>query len=152
MTWRTLMEVKLMKNQDENEDIREELKKIQIELEKTQLQLVDLETKNIQLQERMRMAEDDHSAVKGDLIATKEELTITKNDLTTAKGALICQEDLKLKDHELEREISFLKNPPFFHACGAHWSSLYITNQIIPYSTLLYSSTNTEGGDLDTSS
>jgi septal ring factor EnvC (AmiA/AmiB activator) len=92
-----LMEVKLMKNQDEYEDNREEQKKIQIELEKTQLQLVNLKTKNIKLQERMMMAEDDHSAVKGDLIATKEELTITKDDLTTVKDALICQEDLKLR-------------------------------------------------------
>ena len=47
-------------------------------------------------------------------------------------------------------DLSFLKEPPFFHACG-YQSSTTITGQTITYTSLLYSSTNTEGGDLDTS-
>merc|ERR1712183_740851 len=41
---------------------------------------------------------------------------------------------------------------PHMHACGAHYYSLFISSAIIPYSTLLYSSTNTEGGGPDITS
>ena len=119
------------------------------------------------------MNEDDQSASKEDLIATKDDLIATKDDLIATKGDLTAtmddltaikddllatfddltcsMEDLKVKDQELERDMSNLKNPPFVHACGAHYSSLSIKGQTIPYSSLLYSSTNTEGGDLDVS-
>merc|ERR1711892_1353286 len=73
--------------------------------------------------------------LEAELKMTKEELTATKDDLTS-------------KDHELERDLSIIRNPPFIHSCGYQYSTR-ITRQTIPYSSLLYSSTNTEGGGLD---
>ena len=81
--------------------------------EKTQRELLELRTENLQL---------------------KEDLANTKDDLANTK------EDLLIKEQELEKDVSFLKNPPFFHACGAHYGSRSITRQTIPYSRLLYSS------------
>jgi hypothetical protein len=96
----------------------------------TEEKLLELKTENVQLKERMKITEEA-------LINTKEDLANTKEDLLT-------------KDQELEMDVSFLKEPPFFHACG-YKDYTYITGQTIPYSSLLYSSTNTEGGDLDIS-
>jgi hypothetical protein len=47
--------------------------------------------------------------------------------------------------------LAAIKNPPFFHTCGAHYAGLSINKQTISYSSLLYSSTNTDCGDLDIS-
>ena len=47
---------------------------------------------------------------------------------------------------DLEREVSFLKSPPFSFACGSHYDPISTTSQAISYSTLLYSSSgNIEG-------
>ena len=52
---------------------------------------------------------------------------------------------------ELELEVTRVKEPPFIHACGSHnTSGLSIQSGTIPYSRLLYSSTNQETGGLDT--
>merc|ERR1719347_622850 len=53
---------------------------------------------------------------------------------------------------ETKSEIQRMKNTPYMHACGAHIDKLNMKSAIIPYSTLLYSSTNTEGGGLDIAS
>ena len=45
--------------------------------------------------------------------------------------------------------MSFLKEPPFFHACGYQGVVIRITKQTVPYKSLIYSSTNTESGGLD---
>jgi hypothetical protein len=126
-------EEKLMNTHNDCVRNQDEQKKTQEELKKTQEVVLELQTRNIQLEERIRIAEDDQCA-------TKDDLTATKNALNT-------------KDQELEMDVSFLKNPPFFHACGARhgWLS-HITSQTISYSSLLYSSTNTEGGDLNIAS
>merc|ERR1711892_771878 len=89
------------------------------------------------------------TATKEELTAIKEELTATKEELTATKEELSAtRDDLISKDHELERDVSISRNPPFIHSCGYQYSS-HITHQTIPYSSLLYSSTNTEGGGLD---
>merc|ERR1712183_1188848 len=79
---------------------------------------------------------------------TRDELLRTKEDLLTTK------EDLKANDVsilKLEREVSFLKDPPWSFACGAHSESNNIASQVISYTTLLYSSTNVPGVGLDIS-
>merc|ERR1712154_266150 len=58
---------------------------------------------------------------------------------------------LMKKENELESEITRMRNPPYMHACG-YQGYTYIKSATIPYSTLLYSSTNTEGGGLDIAS
>ena len=69
--------------------------------------------------------------------------------------AIICQiEDhalTKSKTVELERKVAILRAPPFIHACGSHSDYLPGSYMTIPYTSLLYSSTNTEGGGLDIS-
>ena len=60
---------------------------------------------------------------------------------------------MKAKDvmtQELEREVSFLKDPPWTFACGFVFS-LTTTHKAISYDTLLYSSTNVAGAGLDIS-
>jgi septal ring factor EnvC (AmiA/AmiB activator) len=167
-----LLEEKQMKTQDEYEKTQEELKKTQMELKKTQTELHELKTKDIRLEELLRMNEDDLNASKDDLTAIKDDLAATKNDLTATKDDLTAtkddltatkddltatkddltftKEDLLTKDQELEMDMSFLKEPPFFHACG-YQDGASTNRNTIPYSSLLYSSTNTEGGGLDVS-
>jgi hypothetical protein len=77
-----------------------------------------------------------------------ERLALTEENLKQTQGELL---ELKTENVQLKMDVSFLKNPPFFHACGAHFNRLSISGQTIPYTSLLpYPSTNTEG-DLDIS-
>merc|ERR1711874_308204 len=75
-----------------------------------------------------------------DLATTKDDLATTKDDLATTKTALM----------ELELEMTRVKEPPYIHACGSHNNYLHIVTETIPYTSLLYSSTNQETGGLDT--
>merc|ERR1711892_1461216 len=63
---------------------------------------------------RMLLLEAELKMTKEELTATKEELSATRDDLTS-------------KDHELERDVSIIRNPPFIHSCGSHYSYLTIT-------------------------
>ena len=76
---------------------------------------------------------------EAELAATKDELTATKDKLAATK------DDLKERTGELEREVAILRNPPYIHACGSHCDGLSGSYMTIPYTSLLYSSTNTEG-------
>ena len=58
----------------------------------------------------------------------------------------ITKEALMFKTDELEREVAILKAPPYIHACGSHYEGLSAIDVTIPYTSLLYSSINTEGG------
>ena len=101
---------------------------------------------------RLYKAEDqltELAITKTELAETKSELVTTKKDLATTKHAL---NEVAKKNNELESEITRMRNPPYMHACGAHYDYLDIKSATIPYSTLLYSSTNTEGGGLDIAS
>ena len=42
-----------------------------------------------------------------------------------------------------------MRAPPYIHACGSYFEGLSGSYQTIPYTSLLYSSTNTERGGLD---
>merc|ERR1712037_714424 len=76
-----------------------------------------------------------------DLAFTKKQLAVALDDLATTKTALM----------ELELEVTRVKEDPFIHACGSHYSPLYTMSGTISYSSLLYSSTNMPGvGGLDT--
>merc|ERR1711892_472505 len=124
------------KNELENivKEMRMEVNDIKSCLDATKAELVELKTKNTELKERLETAED------------VLKLTATKDDLTATNLKL---DDLTSKDHELERDVSIIRNPPFIHSCGSHYEYLSIASQTIPYNRLLYSSTNTEGGGLD---
>merc|ERR1719309_1501321 len=135
----------------------------------------------IEMNERLSLAEGktkaELAAIKDDLAVTKDELAATKDELAVTKDALakavldqaeahaitkenhaITKEALTItnvalmsKTDELEREVAILKAPPYIHSCGSHYDLLSGSSGTIPYTRLLYSSTNTEGGGLDIS-
>ena len=89
------------------------------------------------------------------LVLTEEGLIKSKEDQRIAKDELFrLQEELKAKDvsiKQMEKEMSSLKDPPFTFACGGHSDTHYATSLTIPYTTLLYFSSNVEGASLDIS-
>merc|ERR1711887_394195 len=121
----------------------------------------------IEMNERLSLAEGktkaELAATKDELAATKDELAVAKDELAATKAVLdqteayvitkddlaITKEALMSKTDELEREVAILKAPPYIHACGSNFNYLSGSSGTIPYTTLLYSSTNTEGGGLD---
>merc|ERR1711892_888855 len=113
--------------------------------------MMEMNGRMLLLEAELKMTKEELTATKEELklTATKEELTATKEELTATKEELSAtRDDLTSKDLELERDVSILREPPFIHSCGYQYSTT-ITSQTIPYSSLLYSSTNTEGGGLD---
>merc|ERR1711892_889469 len=126
-------------------EMRMEVNELRSCLEETKAELVELKTKNMELKERLETAEDDLTNTKDDLTATKDELTATNAKLDDLTSFV---DDLTSKDNELERDVFIIRNPPFIHSCGSKHDTS-IPRQTIPYSSLLYSSTNTEGGGLD---
>merc|ERR1719153_702057 len=107
-----------------------------------------------QMNERVAKTEAELVLTKDELAATKDELVATKVTLANAvidltEAHSITKDNLMFKTDELEREVAILKAPPYFHACGSHKGYLSASSGTIPYTSLLYSSTNTEGGGLD---
>merc|ERR1712055_722439 len=113
-----------------------------------------------EMNERLAKTEAELTLTKDELAATKDELAVTKDALAKAvidqtefyaitKDLAITKDALMSKTDELEREVAILKAPPYSHACGSHYNGLSDRSGTIPYTSLLYSSTNTEGGGLD---
>merc|ERR1712212_681012 len=124
----------------------------------------------IEMNERFSVTEVKLAKTEAELAATKDELAVTKDDLADTKNALtkavsdqaenhaitredldITKEALMFKTDELEREVAILKAPPYIHACGSHYDVISASSGTIPYTSLLYSSTNQEDGGLDIS-
>merc|ERR1719187_230050 len=83
---------------------------------------------------------------------TEDKLAEALIDLSETKKAQIETKTILMKkNNELESEITRMRNPPYMHACGYIFYT-DIKSGTIPYSRLLYSSTNTEGGGLDIAS
>ena len=59
-------------------------------------------------------------------------------------------DDLTVQHAMLEKTLFKLRNAPYLYICGEN-AGLSFTSHTIPYHTILYSSTNTEGGGLDIS-
>merc|ERR1719477_198766 len=91
---------------------------------------------------------DDLAITKDELAATKDELAITKDELAISKADNAIT---KARTDELEREVAILRAPPYIHSCGSNSGLVSGSSGTIPYTSLLYSSTNTEGGGLDIS-
>jgi len=141
-----LLEAELKMTKEELTATKEELKltatKEELTATKEELTATKEELTATKKELKLTATKEELTAIKEELTATKEELTATKEELSATR------DDLISKDHELERDVSISRNPPFIHSCGYQYSS-HITHQTIPYSSLLYSSTNTEGGGLD---
>ena len=87
------------------------------------------------MNERLTVNEEKLQMAEEELKWTKEEL---KSSMTTIK--------------ELEREVSFLKEPPWTFFCGSQPNGIIGSSQVLSYETLLYSSSNVDGAGLDLSS
>merc|ERR1719481_716943 len=109
------------------EEIKEMMRDMNIRVQKA-------EEKWTKTEDKLAEALIELAKTETDLAETKTKLVTTENDLATTKHAL-----------------NELANPPYMHACG-YKSSTNIKSATIPYQTLLYSSTNTEGGGLDIAS
>merc|ERR1711909_222477 len=87
----------------------------------------------------MGQAKEDLDTMKEMMMEMKMEM---EERLSVAEGKLV----------ELESEVAILRDPPYLHACGANDDVLNLpAGKTITYNTLLYFSTNTEGGGLDIS-
>ena len=108
----------------------------------------------LEMNEKLAKMEEDLALALTDLASTKDGLAATRDDLAKALNNLATKDDLattKTTLMELELEVTTVREPPFIHACGSHYDGLTIKSQTIPYSSLLYSSTNMPGvGRLDT--
>jgi hypothetical protein len=155
----------MMTRGEAKDDLENIVKEMRMEMNErfalNEEKLLELKTENLQLNEDLVNTYEDLTNTKEDLANTKEDLTKAKEELTNSKEDLTnTKEDLTNTNEDLTNtkedlldtkiDVSFLKEPPFFHACG-YQSSTSITEQTIPYSSLLYFSSNTEGGDLDVS-
>merc|ERR1712013_907133 len=102
----------------------------------------------MKMNERLAKSEDDLAITKDDMGINKDSLAVTKDelDITKANHAIT-----KARTDELEREVAILKAPPYIHSCGYNYYLSGTSTGTIPYTSLLYSSTNTEGGGLDIS-
>ena len=93
----------------------------------------------IEMDERLSLTEGKLAKAEVDLAATKDGLIVALNDLAITKA----------KSDELEREMENLRAAPYINVCGSHYDQLSTSSGTIPYTSLLYSSTNAAGGGLD---
>ena len=114
--------------------MREMMSEIKMEM-KTEME-IDLTEKLSIHEEKLQRTENELKATKEDIDKVLVELATTRNGLMT-------------KVEELGMEVTNLRYPPYLHSCGSHFEGLSIKSQTVPYTSLLYSSTNTEGGGLN---
>merc|ERR1712218_655488 len=108
----------------------------------------------MEMNERLSLAEGKLAKTEADLAVTKDALAKSITDQATKEDLAVTKEALMSKTDELEREVAILKAPPYIHACGSHYERLSASYITIPYTFLLYSTTNQEdwgleGGGLD---
>merc|ERR1711872_548528 len=137
-------------NTQDLEDITEMMRDMNTRLYKAEDQLATTKTELGETKAELEETKNDLTKTKFELAETKTDLVTTKTDLATSKYDVattnVALNELAKKNNELESEIIRMRNPPYMHACGAHYEYLDIKSATIPCSTLLYSSTNTEGG------
>merc|ERR1712013_441513 len=108
----------------------------------------DLDTMKEMMAEMKKEMMAELASTKDDLAITKDELAATKDELAISKADNAMT---KARTDALEREVAILRNPPYINSCGSYSGYLSGNHMTIPYTSLLYSSTNTEGGGLDIS-
>merc|ERR1712013_350461 len=108
----------------------------------------DLDTMKEMMAEMKKEMMAELASTKDDLAITKDELAATKDELAISKADNAMT---KARTDALEREVAVLRNPPYINSCGSYSGYLSGNHMTIPYTPLLYSSTDTEGGGLDIS-
>merc|ERR1711872_826799 len=109
------------------------------ELEDITEMMRDMNTRLYKAEDQLARTKTELEETKTELVKTKIELAEAKTDLVTTKTDLgttkYALNALAEKDNELESEITRMRNPPYMHACGAHYDRLGIKSATIPYST-----------------
>jgi hypothetical protein len=134
--------VMLMSVEAQKEDLSFIINEPKMEIEEMKSEMretKDINIRNIETEQR--------------LLHTEHEIRMNKEELERIKFNMeMMKEDQKQNLNvikQLESEVSILKDPPFTFACGSHQASFTKSAQIIPYSKLLYASSNVDGAGLD---
>merc|ERR1719312_1086735 len=121
------------------------------DMEKMKEMMRDMNLRVSQAEEKLAITEDKLAEALNGLATTKNDILSNKNDILSNKNDILINKNAIVSNkNKLDSEISMIRTPPHMHACGYMDSYNYVSG-IIPYSSLLYSSTNTEGGGLDIS-
>jgi len=126
-----------MTNAEFKEDLEDVVKKIMFEVWELKYELN-------QTKEVLNAKEDSIHKLK---IETKIKDDQLEKDLKANEETI---RKLQEKNEKLERDVSFLSDPPHTFTCSSHYTTLTISSQRIPYTSLLYSSTNVDGAYMDT--
>ena len=117
---------------------------------KMTVKMMDINECLLQSREKLSKTDAELKVRKDDLASAKDALAEVMIDLATIKDNLVtAKDDLVPETDGLEREVTIMKAPLLLHVCGSNTDFLSISYQTIPFPSLLYSSTNTEGGGLD---
>jgi len=131
-------------------EVNERLSLAEGKLAKTKAELAAIKDDLEVTQDELAVTKDDLAVTKDELAATKDDLAVSKDELAVTKDAL-AKAVLDLAEaHAITKDdLAILKASPYIHACGAHYEGLSASYGTIPYTSLLYSSTNQEDGGLD---
>merc|ERR1712179_183695 len=91
----------------------------------------------------MGQAKEDLDNIKEMMAEMNERLSLAEEKLAKTES------ELAATKNELAKAVSDQAAPPYIHECGSHYDCLPASYGTIPFTSLLYSSTNTEGGGLN---
>merc|ERR1711872_653265 len=106
------------------EEIKEMMRDMNIRVQKAEEKLTKTEDKLAEALIELAKTETDLAETKTKLVTTESDLRHALNEL--AKAQIETKTVLMKKDNLLESEIKRMRYPPYMHACGAHYDSLYI--------------------------
>merc|ERR1711992_247067 len=131
-------------------EVNERLSLAEGKLAKTKAELAAIKDNLEVTQDELAVTKDDLAVTMDELAATKDDLAVSKDELAVTKDAL-AKAVLDLAEaHAITKDdLAILKASPYIHACGSHFEYLSASSGTIPYTSLLYSSTNQEDGGLD---
>ena len=143
-----LITITMGQAKDDLDTMREMMAEMKMEMMAEMIERLSL------AEEKLAKTEDELALSKEEFAASKAILSKTIIDQAEAHDDMMAEMKMKLamykaKTDLLKREVAILKAPPYIHACGSHYDRLSGSSGTIPYTSLLYSSTNTEGGGLD---
>merc|ERR1712129_604251 len=126
----------LQENDNEIETLKERLS---LTGKKLHISLTEQKEKDLYLEDKLNELNINILSIKNALNITQGKLVKAQQELR-ARGSII---------DEIEKDVSFLKEPPWTFFCAGDASYQGIVGAILTYPTLLYSSTNVDGADLD---
>jgi hypothetical protein len=123
-------------------------KKLELVVEEVQQEMEELKS---ELKDAKKVnVEQCISQVGKELGISKHEFEMIKDELNIIKEhQMVMNQNLEFIK-QLESDVSLIKDPPFTLACGYYDGTFSKNAQTIPYTKLLYYSSNVEGASMDT--